>query len=637
MDRNQVIGFVLIAVILIGYSIYTQPTQQEIEAAKQKRDSIAQIQQQMELERLAKEQERKKLAGNTTELTDADSVLTDSAKQDVLINKFGQFHRAAQGEQKFYTIENKHLRVKLTNLGGRIHSVELKQYQTHDSLPLILFEGDNTQFGMQFFADKREIATQNFFFNTENSKDSVVVSDKAETIKFRLYAEDTKYIEYVYSLSPDSYLLNFNINFVGMNKVFDSNMTYIDFDWAIDMPSKEKGVDWENNNSTIHYKLFESDYDNLSETSDEESETLSSRIKWISFKHQFFSSVLIADEYFDNGYVKFQKYDNNPKLLKRCEAKLSIPYNGTDNSGSKMTFFFGPNKYSLLDDLELKPNEDLELESMVFLGSNIIRWTNVYFIVPFFDWLGHLITNYGLLIFVLTILIKLMLFPLTYKSYLSSARMRVLKPQIDEINERIPKDKAMERQQATMALYRKAGVNPMGGCLPMLLQFPILFAMFRFFPSSIELRQQSFLWADDLSTYDSILQLPFTIPMYGDHVSLFTLLMAGAMVISTKMNTSSMDTGSTQLPGMKTMMYMMPVMMVLWFNSYSAGLSYYYFISNVITIIQIWAIRKYFINEEEILAKINARKAKPVKKSKFQQRLDEMAKQQQLQAKKKKK
>jgi YidC/Oxa1 family membrane protein insertase len=345
-------------------------------------------------------------------------------------------------------------------------------------------------------------------------------------------------------------------------------------------------------------------------------------LKWVAFKDQFFSSVLIASQNFGGGYVETEVIeDEKSPFLRINQAELALPFRFVEDDEASMQFFFGPNHF-----YTLRSYEGLELHEILPLGWGIFGWINRYAVIPVFNFLEGFIGNYGIIILILTILIKIVLFPLTYKSYMSTAKMRVLKPQIDEINERIPKEKAMERQQATMALYRKAGVNPMGGCLPILLQMPILIAMFRFFPSSIELRQESFLWASDLSTYDSILDLPFTIPFYGDHVSLFTLLMAVTNVVYTRIN-QEMTQSSAQMPGMKGMMYLMPVMFLFFFNSYASGLSYYYFISTLITIGQTVLIRQ-FVDEKAILARLKANQKKPAKKSKFQARLEEMQKQQ---------
>ncbi len=346
-------------------------------------------------------------------------------------------------------------------------------------------------------------------------------------------------------------------------------------------------------------------------------------MKWVGYKSQFFSSVFIANNTFSGASVKMEmeKNENSPYLLYN-DSDISIPLDFTKNETVGFQFFFGPNHFYTLNSYD----SDLDLTKLIRLGWGILGWINRYAVIPIFNYLEKGISNYGLIILILTIIIKLVLFPFTYKSYISTAKMKVLKPQIDEINERIPKEKAAERQQATMGLYKKAGVNPMGGCLPMLLQMPILIAMFRFFPASIELRQESFLWATDLSSYDSIVNLPFTIPLYGAHVSLFTLLMAATNIIYTRMNSSMQS--SNQMPGMKGMMYMMPVMFLFIFNNYASGLSYYYFISTLITIGQTFLIRQ-FVDDKKILAQLNANQKKPVKKSKFAQRLEEMAKQQQ--------
>jgi YidC/Oxa1 family membrane protein insertase len=387
------------------------------------------------------------------------------------------------------------------------------------------------------------------------------------------------------------------------------------------MPAQEKARTAETQYSGVYYKFFQDEVDNISGNRSS-SEDLRTPLKWVAFKDQFFSSVLIASQNFGGGYVETEVIeDEKSPFLRINQAELALPFRFVEDDEASMQFFFGPNHF-----YTLRSYEGLELHEILPLGWGIFGWINRYAVIPVFNFLEGFIGNYGIIILILTILIKIVLFPLTYKSYMSTAKMRVLKPQIDEINERIPKEKAMERQQATMALYRKAGVNPMGGCLPILLQMPILIAMFRFFPSSIELRQESFLWASDLSTYDSILDLPFTIPFYGDHVSLFTLLMAVTNVVYTRIN-QEMTQSSAQMPGMKGMMYLMPVMFLFFFNSYASGLSYYYFISTLITIGQTVLIRQ-FVDEKAILARLKANQKKPAKKSKFQARLEEMQKQQ---------
>jgi YidC/Oxa1 family membrane protein insertase len=339
--------------------------------------------------------------------------------------------------------------------------------------------------------------------------------------------------------------------------------------------------------------------------------------------------LLIADSAFLNGLVTSHQFEDTAKYLKRFTAKTTLPYNNKAEENIGFKYYFGPNHFTTLKKI------GMELEELVDLGGWIFKWINRYVIIPIFNWLDNFIGSYGIIILLLTIIIKIVLFPLTYRSYQSQAKMKVLKPQIDELNKKFPKEKAMEKQRAQMALYKKAGVSPMGGCLPLLLQMPILIAMYRFFPTSIELRGESFLWAQDLSTYDSIANLPFSIPFYGDHVSLFTLLMTATTILTMRFSNQT-SASSSQMPGMKSMMYVMPFMLLFILNGFSAALTYYLFLSNLITVGQN-AISKKFINEKEIIEKINNNKKKPVKKSKFQAKLEEMQKQRGAHQPKKKK
>lgn len=421
-------------------------------------------------------------------------------------------------------------------------------------------------------------------------------------------------------------MVDFEVNLYGMEQTIAANQSYLNFTWAFDVPRQERPSQFgEDRYTNINYKFYEDDVDELSKGKSDE-EDLTTRVKWIGFKQLFFNSTIIADEWFPNAYIRSDKFEEDPKYLARFHADIAIPYKGTDNEKTEMRFFFGPNHYQTLRQY------DIDLERLVYLGYAIVRPVNQYLIIPLFNFFRKYINNFGIIILLLTVFIKTVLFPFTYKSYVSQAKMRALKPEIDEISKKFPKEKAMEKQQATMALYKKAGVNPMGGCLPMLLQFPILIAMFFFYPNSIELRQEGFLWAHDLSTYDSILDLPFTIPFYGDHVSLFVLLMTLTTIVSTRLNQQA--TASQGMPGMKTMMYIMPVMFLFILNNYSSGLSYYYLLANLITIGQTYAIRS-FIDEDKIREQLQVNKKKPVKKSKFQKRLEEVAKQRGVQKPKK--
>ncbi len=612
MDKNQIIGIVLIGAILIAYSIFTRPTEEQIQELKRKRDSIEKLEykKSQDVEKLAKLKQN------------ANSLEKENLRKlnDTLLKKeFGSFASAVNGEKDFFIIENNLLKIKISNVGGKVYSVELKNYHTYKSSPLILFDGDSTIFGLDFFSENKNISTDKLHFKCNSDKKIINAEYDEKSISMRLYANENSYIEYLYSLKPNSYVLDFKMNIINMDNLIAKNITNLTLNWNIFSPHQEKGKEWENNQTTIYYKHFQDEVDYLSETSDTEEERVNTKLKWVAFKQQFFSSVLVADNYFSSGFLKHNKLENSEEHLKYFTTKLNFPYFPDEkNQNMDMKFYFLPNHLSTLE------NFNLGLESLIPLGWGIFGWMNEYFIIPIFNFLESFISNYGLIIFILTIFIKLILFPFTYKSYLSTAKMKVLKPEIDKINKKISKNKTMERQQATMNLYRKAGVNPMGGCLPMLLQMPILFAMFRFFPASIELRQESFLWADDLSSYDSIFSLPFEIPFYGDHVSLFTLLMAVSLVLTTKMNSGQTD--NSQMPGMKNMMYLMPVMMLFFFNGYAAGLSYYYFLSNIVTFFQMLIIKRY-VDEGKILKQLEANKKKPVKKSKFQKRLEEMAKQ----------
>ncbi|MGE5394950.1 MAG: membrane protein insertase YidC [Candidatus Saccharibacteria bacterium] len=634
MDRNTIVGILLIFGILIGFSYFNRPSEKQLAAAKRTRDSLEMV--RVESEKAIKEG---KIADSLATLAPSsqgnDSIRSeqDNARRD----KFGVFAPASVGKEKFYVMENNLMKVTFSNKGGRIYSVELKNFKTYDQKPLILFEGDKNKFGLSFFAQNRSLETQSFYFVPSDSTADQVLkgpevkkgkegnekfneTNKGESkvLSMRLYAGDGKYLEYKYTLNYNSFLVGFEVNTKGLNNIVTTNNNSLTFNWNIDVPRQEKkSRNGEDSYTTIHYKFQDDDVEHLS-TSKSESESLRTKTKWISFKQLFFSSALIADDAFPNADINSQLKKEDPKYVANFNADVALPYEGKDSESIKMKFYFGPNHYNTLKQY------DLSMERIINLGYAIVRPVNKYLIIPTFNFLRRFIDNFGIIILLLTIFIKLLIFPFTYKSYHSQAKMKALKPEIDEINEKYPKEKALERQQATMALYKKAGVNPMGGCLPMLFQFPVLIAMFFFFPTSIELRQQSFLWANDLSTYDSILNLPFSIPAYGNHVSLFCLLMTITTIISTYLNSESQS--SAAMPGMKTMMYVMPIMFLFILNSYPAGLSYYYFLANVITIGQMYVFRA-ITDENKIRAQIQINKKKPVVKSNFQLKMEEMARQ----------
>lgn len=648
MDRNTVIGIVLIFGILIGFGYLNRPSQQEIEAAKRRQDSIAQVEAIQKQKAAALEQAK----DTSQDAQDVASMQSQNAmsQSDSLKNMsdmYGAFGQAATGEEKFITLENNLMKMTISTKGGKVYSVELKDYETYDSLPLILFNGVDNQFGLNFFSQNRSIQTDNLYFVPSTDQSDIVVSgpevkkgkkanedyNKAngfsnKTLTMRLSVGDGHYIEYQYTLGYNSYMVGFNVKTVGMDQLISRNTNYLNFNFGYKAPRQERPSKYgEDRYTKIAYKYFEDEVDKMSAEKSEQ-ETLKTPVKWISFKELFFNSTVIADASFPTADVKFDYIKDDPKYIANFFADIALPYEAKKSQDYGMKFYFGPNHYSTLKQY------GLSLESLINLGYAIVRPVNQWLIIPVFNFLRNYISNFGIIILLLTVFIKLIVFPFTYKSYVSQAKMRALKPEIDEINAKFGKEKAMEKQQATMALYKKAGVNPMGGCLPMLLQFPFLIAMFFFFPTSIELRQQSFLWAHDLSSYDSIFHLPFTIPFYGDHVSLFCLLMTVTTIISTKLN--SQAASSQQMPGMQSMMYLMPVMFLFILNNYPAGLSYYYFLANLITIGQMYIFRA-LIDDDKIRLQIQAKQKKSGsgKKSNFQKRIEKAAKERGMQLPKK--
>jgi YidC/Oxa1 family membrane protein insertase len=622
MDRNSIIGILLIAAILIIWGVVFSPNKKELEQRRKQQDSLSLVYQE------EMKQKQQQIADS------AMVVRSDTATEKSFV-QYGEFAAFATGGKKYVTLENDVVRMKISTLGGRPYSVELKNYKTFFQTPVILFTGDSTEFGFYFYHQNNTIFTNDLYFAPEDTITHKIVTDSRDSVSMRLMVTENRYIEFVYALQPGSYMVDFHINLHGMKDIGTRSPDVLDMKYAIFAPQQEQVKKNERQYSSIYYKPFKDkvEYFKTRSNKGEQEVNFSTKLDWIAFKDQFFASVMIPDNSFENALIKMTNLPETDKFLKHYSAEIGLPFKRLDAETISMRIYFGPNKFKILNQYK-----DLELQNLVTLGSNVIRWINRFVIIPIFDWLSRFIRNYGLIIFLLTIIIKIGLLPLTYRSYLSQAKMRVLKPQLDELNAKFPKGKEMEKQQATMALYKKAGVSPMGGCLPMLLQFPILYAMFRFFPTSIELRQQSFLWVTDLSTYDSIISWSANIPVlsniYGNHISLFTLLMTISTIISMKMG-EGQTASSQQMPGMKTMMYIMPVMFMFILNNFSAGLTYYYFLSNVITIGQNYLFKR-FIDEEKLLKAMEARKVKPVKKSKFQQRLEEMAKQKGYKSPKKK-
>jgi len=601
MDKNSITGVILIVLIVVGYNALFPPVV-EVETPEKETTTV------VVEEEIVQEETENIVFSDTT------------AQNESYQRAFGIFAPSATGSDEDVVIENDLIKLSISPKGGRIVSAILKDYQTTDSLPLNLIDRDSSAFNITFFSEgNRIINTQDLYFQS---------IDKTEnSVAMRMMASNGGYLEYVYQLNAGDYMMDFKVNTVDLDDIIPSNRNDLELKWSVNLPSTEKSIENERMYSTVYFKYLNDEVDYLSETKDDE-ESLSGKAQWIGLKHQFFSSVLISNDGFEKPIsVKTTTKEGSTQFVKNLEVEASLAYNHNSKESIPLQFYFGPNHYETLS------SYNMDLERMIPLGWGIFRWVNKYAVIPIFNWLDNSITNYGIIILIMTFIIKMALAPFTLKAYKSQAKMKVLKPEIDKINEKNKDKDPMKAQQATMALYKKAGVNPLGGCVPMLLQMPILFALFRFFPASIELRQKSFLWATDLSTYDSVLDLPFEIPFYGDHVSLFTLLMTISTLLYTRMNSQM---SGPQMAQMKWMMYLMPIMFLGFFNNYASGLSYYYFLANMVTFGQQFVMRKYFIDETAILAQIENNKKKPVKKSKFQKRLEDMAKKQQEAANKRK-
>ncbi len=610
MDRNTFTGLLIIAVILIGFSFYLQPSEQELKQYQKSTDSIA--------------------AAKTGVTNANDSITTDTLltkESAFVVDTNGVFGKQKNGKEQFFVIENEKIKATLSNKGATIYSVELKEYKTWDGKPLLLFDGSKNEWNTKFYAGGELINTSEYYFQTIGNSFAVSAND-SNSIAFRLIAADNKYIEYVYSLKANTYMLDFNIKSNNMSGVIAPNNSYFDLTWMINSLKNEKDMKMERNNTTVYYRYSNEDVDYISTTSDE-TEKLTPGIQWLAFKQHFFSSALISKTKFENAEIATST-DLNASHVKNLRMALTIPYAHKSNEDYAMQFYFGPNHFTTLE------SYNLGLEKLINLGWGPLKYINRWAVIPVFNGLQNWNLNYGIIIFILTILLKLVLSPLTYRSYLSTAKMRILKPEMDEIKAKIGDDDQAKLQQEYLKLYKKAGVNPLGGCVPLLLQMPILFAFFFFFPSSIELRQQSLLWVDDLSTYDSIWtfgEVPIISYIYGDHVSLMCLLMTISTLIYTRLN--NQISGATGQ--MKWMGYIMPIIFMGVLNNVASGLNYYYFLANMMTFGQQYLIRS-FVDDEKLHKQIQDNKKKPEsqKKSKFQQKLEEMQRDREKQLKKKK-
>jgi YidC/Oxa1 family membrane protein insertase len=608
MDKNTFTGLFLIMIIMGASFFFMKPSEADLkkERIQAHADSV-------------KKGQIKSPAITTAKYVDTSKAKVAAVNKQVdsalLKSPFGA---TTIGSEKFVTIENKDIRVKLSTQGGKVYSVELKEFKTFDKKPLVLFDGPKNHFGLTFSAGNSSINTDKLYF-TPTTGDLQVAEKDSGSVTMRLSYSPTQYIDYVYSLKGTGYKLGLTVKSTGLDQVI-ANSNTININWASGARKQEKDIEQERRYSTVSYNNTDNENDYLSETKDDQKEISDKKIQWVSFKAHFFSSGLIAKQGFNKSNLAVNTDVTDTTTVKQMSANLVLAKSA--DGTFPVEFYFGPNRFSTLKD------QGYGLEKQIDLGWGPLKYINRFAVLPVFNVLKKFNWNYGLIILALTIVLKLVLSPLTYKSYLSMAKMRVLKPEMDEIKAKVGEDNPTLLQQEYLKLYKKAGVNPLGGCLPLLIQMPIVIAFFRFFPSLFELRGQSFLWMHDLSTYDSMITFHANIPFIGNHISLMCLLMTISTLIYTYFN--NQISGATGQ--MKYIGYITPIMFIGFLNSYPAGLNYYYFLANMMTFLQQYIIRL-MVDDKKIHAQIQENKNKPVDPKKktggFQARMEEMMRQKQ--------
>ena len=611
MDKNTITGFVLIGLILFGFTWYQSRQYDKQMAYQAQLDSIAAVE---------------RAAGMAAESI-ADSLQASAAEEGAAapvqgkaaIYKDSLLNLASGGEERIVTISNDKIEVAFTTKGAQPYSAKVKEYRNYDSTDLYIFRPGASEMGIGIYAGET-INTKDFYFDVIEATDS--------SAAFSLQFAGGGSIIQRYALSEGSYMMTNTLTFKDMDNVIPRNATFCDFDWALTIPRMEKGYKNEMQYSKVDYYFDGEKKPEEIGRGRNASKRIENSLEWFAFQQQFFSAIVRPDSRFSSGQVsvEFHPEDDPQRNLMDCGAKMRSGFQISDNVVMVKDFYLGPNHYQTLKSYGRK------YEKIIPLGGWLVGWFTKFVIIPLFNFLHRFISNFGIIILLMTLFIKIVVLPFSYKSYSSSAKMQAIKPEIDKLNEKYPKEEdALKKQQAMMDIYKRAGINPMGGCLPMLLQFPILWAMFRFFPASIELRQQSFLWADDLSAYDSIIDFGMRIPLIGDHISLFALLMALSMFFYSKISMQGQMSGNDpNTASMRFMsVYMMPIMMFFICNSLSSGLSYYYLLSNLITMLETFIIKKFFVRPEDVLARLKASEGKPQPKSKWQKRLEEAQKMQQ--------
>ena len=641
MDKNTIIGFILMALVLIGFSWYSRPSEAQLKAQRE-RDSIAAA-QQAAAQKVEAEAALTAPKGSVTvpegspEAPDSTSIL----------------FAASQGTEQLITLENELVKITINTHGGVIEEAMLKNYNDQQKEPVRLLTKKDAQMILSLAGKNENIITSNLYFEPVSVPEGSVTIPEgspsgSQSLTLRLPLS-TGSLDIEYALRPDAYMVDMIVRANGIADLFTPSMRTLDIAWNDRARQLEKGFDFEQRYACIRYHEANGDTDNLSETADKEKD-IEEPLDWVAFKNQFFSAVLISQQEFTNVHLKSQLYKKGQGYLKNYEASMQTVFDPTGAKPTQLQLYLGPNDFHTLkahNDLSINADKDLELEDLVYLGWPIVRWINRWFIIYLFDWLKGFGLHMGLVLLLLTIIVKALVYPATKKSYLASARMRVLKPKIDALNAKYPnKEDAMKKQQETMQLYSQYGVSPMGGCLPMLIQMPIWIALFNFVPNAIELRGQSFLWADDLSAYDDVINWGKDIWLIGDHLSIFCVLFCLMQIVNTwvsmkQQQSAAMSPEQEQsMKMMRWMMYLMPLMFFFMFNTYSSGLNYYYFLSGFTSILIMWFLRK-TTDDKKLLAQLEAYKAKnasnPKKQSGMAARLEalqKMAEEQQRQQKK---
>ena len=612
MDKNTITGVVLMGVLLLGFTFYQNKQYQKQAAYQATLDSIAAV-ESFRADSLAAVEAAARAA--------ADSLVESAviSQPQASVYKDSLLEAAHSGEGEIVTLSNDMFEVAFTTKGAQPYSARIKDYKTYGGEDLFLFKPGGSNLGIQVYAGEM-VNTADFNFTVASRTDT--------SVTMRLPFSGGGYIEQRYSIREGEYIVTNALSFVGMENVIPKNVFSVDIDYSMTVPRMEKGFKNESQYSKLDWYFSGEKKPADIGRSRSTSKRVDNKVSWFAFQQQFFSAIFRAGKEYSSAEfdIQFHQDGDEDNNLMTCQARMRSDFQpGQHEIVLPFEFYFGPNHYKTLKSYGQK------YERIIPLGGSVVGLFTKYVIIPLFDFLHKFISNFGLIILLMTIFIKIVVLPFAYKSYSSSAKMQAIKPEIDKLSAKYPKQEdAMKKQQAQMDLYKRAGISPMGGCLPMLLQFPILWAMFRFFPASIELRQQPFLWAEDLSAYDSIINFGSRVPLLGDHISLFALLMAVSMFFYSKLTTASQPgADDPQMASMRFMsVWMMPIMMYFICNSLSSGLSYYYLLSNLITMLETWVIKKWFVHPEEIRARLKATEGQKAPKSKWQQRLEEAQKMQ---------